>query len=111
MVGQDFENTLEFTNHNIRLDDGTYTKPGSTTTITDNTWFVSARKILETVFPGDKSKFRLADVGCLEGGYSVEFARLGFQVLGIEVRELNVAACNYVKSKVDLPHLEFVQDN
>ncbi|OBJ02066.1 hypothetical protein A5624_00380 [Mycobacterium sp. 1482292.6] len=102
---------LEFTAHNIRLDDGTFTKSGSADSIADHPWFVSARGVLDTVFPGDKSDFRLADVGCLEGGYAVEFARMGFQVLGIEVRESNVAACNYVKSKTNLPRLEFVQDN
>ncbi len=105
------EHVLEFTAHNIRLDDGTFTKPELTGSMVDNPWFKSARGVLETVFPGDKSQFRLADVGCLEGGYAVEFARMGFRVLGIEVRELNIAACNYVKSKVDLPQLEFVQDN
>lgn len=102
---------FEFTAHNIRLDDGTFTKPESTESIAEHPWFVSARGVLDTVFPGDKSKIRVADVGCLEGGYAVEFARMGFQVLGIEVRESNVAACNYVKSKTDLPRLEFVQDN
>ncbi|MGV0714075.1 class I SAM-dependent methyltransferase [Mycolicibacterium sp. XJ662] len=102
---------MEFTSHNIRLDDGTFTKPDSAGSIAEHPWFVSARGLLETVFPGDKSQVRLADVGCLEGGYAVEFARMGFQVLGIDVRELNIAACNYVKSKVDLPNLEFVQDN
>ncbi len=111
MVAQDFEKKLEFTAHNIRLDDGTFTRPESTYSMVDQSWFISARGLLDTVFPGDKSKIRLADVGCLEGGYSVEFARMGFQVLGIEVRELNIAACNYVKSRVDLPQLEFVQDN
>jgi hypothetical protein len=111
MVAGKFENALEFTAHNIRLDDGTFTKPESTRSMVDHPWFISARGILETVFPGDKSQLRLADVGCLEGGYAVEFARMGFRVLGIEVRELNIAACNYVKSKIDLPHLEFVQDN
>jgi hypothetical protein len=74
-------------------------------------WFVSARRILETVFPGDKNKLRLADLGCLEGGYAVEFARMGFQVLGIEVREDHIAACNYVKSKTSLPNLVFVRDD
>ncbi|RAU97843.1 SAM-dependent methyltransferase [Mycobacterium colombiense] len=104
--------TFEFTAHNIRLDDGTYTKPESINSIADHPWFVSARGVLDTVFPGeDKTSFRVADVGCLEGGYAVEFARMGFQVLGIEVRESNVAACHYVKSKIDLPRLEFVQDN
>lgn len=111
MVTRESQNTLEFIRHNIRLDDGTFTKPESTLSMVDNRVFISSRGILETVFPGDKSKFRLADVGCLEGGFAVEFARLGFRVLGIEVRELNIAACNYVKSKTDLPHLEFVQDN
>jgi hypothetical protein len=102
---------VEFTDHNIRLDDGTFTIPELGLSIVDHPWFISARGILETVFPGDKSQFRLADVGSLEGGYAVEFARMGFQVLGIDVRELNIAACNYVKSKIDLPQLEFVQDN
>lgn len=36
---------------------------------------------------------------------------MGFQVLGIEVRELNMAACNYIKSKTNLPNLRFVHDN
>ncbi|CDO88375.1 hypothetical protein AWC29_20220 [Mycobacterium triplex] len=105
------ETAAVFTAHNIRLDDGTYTMPDSPHSMVDLSWFKSSRGLLETVFPGDKSQFRLADVGCLEGGYAVEFARMGFQVLGIEVRDLNIAACNYVKSKVDLPRLEFVQDN
>ncbi len=105
------DSAVEFTAHNIRLDDGTYTIPDSPHSMVDLSWFISARGVLDTVFPGDKSQFRVADVGCLEGGYAVEFARMGFQVLGIEVRDQNIAACNYVKSKVDLPNLEFVQDN
>lgn len=103
--------TVEFTAHNIRLDDGSFTKPDLALSMGEFPWFISARRILETVFPGDKSQFRLADVGCLEGGYAVEFARMGFRVVGIEVRELNIAACNYVKSHTDLPNLEFAWDN
>lgn len=106
-----FTDQLQFTHHNIRLDDGTLTKPDFARSMEDYPYFRSARGILEAVFPGDKSRFRLVDLGCLEGGYAVEFARLGFQVLGVEVRELNIAACNYVKSKTNLPNLEFVQDN
>jgi hypothetical protein len=63
------------------------------------------------VFPGDKNHYRLADLGCLEGGFAVEFARMGFQVLGIEVREANIAACNYVKANTNLPNLEFIKDD
>lgn len=103
--------SVEFTAHNIRLDDGTLTKPEMERTIEEHSWFISAKRVLSTVFPGDKSTLRLADLGCLEGGYSVGFARMGFQVLGIEVRESNIAASRYVKSKTDLPNLEFVRDD
>src|SRR2546425_516744 len=103
--------TIEFTAHNIRLDDGTLTKPDAEHSMEAYPWFVSARRIANTVFPGDKSHLRLADLGCLEGGYAVEFARMGFQVLGIDVREVNIAACHYVKSKTDLPNLTFVKDD
>lgn len=107
----EFTDQMQFTHHNIRLDDGTFTKPESARSMVDYPYFKSARGILDTVFPGDKSHLRLADIGCLEGGYAVEFARMGFQVLGVDVRELNIAACNYVKSKIDLPQLTFVEDN
>lgn len=100
-----------FTAHNVRLDDGTFTRPESGATIDNHPWFVSARRVLETVFPSGRGSVRLADLGCLEGGYAVEFARLGFQVLGLEVRESNIAACRYVKAKTNLPNLEFVRDN
>ena len=106
-----FTDQMQFTHHNVRLDDGTFTKPESSRSMVDYPYFRSARGILETVFPGDKTRLRLADIGCLEGGYAVEFARMGFQVLGVDVRELNIAACNYVKSKTDLPNLQFIQDN
>jgi 2-polyprenyl-3-methyl-5-hydroxy-6-metoxy-1,4-benzoquinol methylase len=102
---------VESTGHNIRLDNGTLTRPDAAYSVEAYPWFVSARRILEIVFPGNKSHFRLADLGCFEGGYAVEFARMGFRVLGLEVRECNIAACQYVKANTDLPNLEFVQDD
>lgn len=59
---------VQFTAHNVRLDDGTLTIPESSRTLDESSWFISARGILETVFPGDKSHLRLADVGCLKAG-------------------------------------------
>jgi hypothetical protein len=41
---------VEFTAHNIRLDDGTHTKPDyGEYSMEAYPWFVSARRILETV--------------------------------------------------------------
>jgi hypothetical protein len=100
---------VEFTSHNIRLDDGTFTRPGQRYSMEKHA--LPTKNLLAAVFPGDKSRFRLADLGCLEGGYAVEFARMGFQVLGIDVRESNIETCRYVKSRVNLPNLEFVRDD
>ncbi|HVU17834.1 MAG TPA: class I SAM-dependent methyltransferase [Candidatus Didemnitutus sp.] len=100
-----------FTAHNIRLDDGTCTKPDESVTMESYPWFLAARRVLDHTFPGDKSRYRIADLGCLEGGYAVEFARLGFQTVGLDVRESNLAACEYVKARTHLPNLEFRRDN
>jgi Methyltransferase domain len=102
---------VSFTAHNIRLDDGTTTKPEVGYTIDQHVHFISAKRLLSVIFPGARSDVRLADLGCLEGGYSVEFARLGFNVLGVEVREANIAACNLVKQKTNLPNLTFIHDD
>ena len=103
--------SVQFTSHNIRLDDGSYTRPNLARPIEENPWLLSSKALLTSLLPGDKSRYRLADLGCLEGGYAVEFARLGFQVLGLEVREVNLAACRHVQSRTSLPNLEFVRDD
>jgi hypothetical protein len=92
------------------MDDGTYTKPDGVP-MEAHPWFLAARRVLDAVFPGDVQHLRIADLGCLEGGYTVEFARLGFQALGLDVREANIEACRYVKAQVNLPHLDFVRDD
>ncbi len=102
---------IQFTAHNIRLDDGTYTKPDEGLSIDAHPWFLAAKRVLDATFPADKSQLRIADLGCLEGGYTVEFARLGFQSVGIDVRESNIDVCRYVQSKVNLPNLQFVRDD
>ncbi|HEY4299750.1 MAG TPA: class I SAM-dependent methyltransferase [Candidatus Didemnitutus sp.] len=103
--------SVVFTAHNIRLDDGTCTKPDEPVTMESYPWFLAARRVLDSVFPGDKSALRLADLGCLEGGYAVEFARLGFQTLGVDVRASNLAACEYVRARTNLPNLKFREDD
>jgi SAM-dependent methyltransferase len=102
---------IQFTAHNIRLDDGTLTRPEMSLLMEAEPWFVAARRLLGTLFPGDRRAIRLADLGCLEGGYAVEFARMGFSVLGVDVRESNIEACRYVQSKTNLPNLRFVCDD
>jgi hypothetical protein len=98
-----------FTAHNICLDSGELTKPDKVL-MSDHPVARSTRNLLNLVFPGDKSHLRLVDLGCLEGGYTVEFARMGFQALGIEVRDENFDCCTYVKQRTRLPNLDFAKD-
>jgi hypothetical protein len=67
----------EFKYQNIRLDDGTFTRPADEEHMGENPRFLSAMRMLDTVFRPDKTGLRIADLGCLEGGYAVEFARKG----------------------------------
>ncbi len=102
---------INFTSHNIRLDNGTVTIPTKPDTWNNFPVFTATKRLLKLLFPGDKRGLRLADLGCLEGGYSVEFARMGFSVVGVEIRDSNLACCNYVKENTNLPNLHFVKDN
>lgn len=100
-----------FTAHNIALDDGTFTMDRDAPPMSTNARFVSAKRLFGSLFHGEKDRVRLVDLGCLEGGYATEFARAGYDTLGIEVRSSNIAACEYVKSKTDLKNLHFAQDD
>jgi SAM-dependent methyltransferase len=99
-----------FTAHNIRLNDGTQTFPAQPS-MEDHTIFRAAKRALEFIFNGDLKGKSIADLGCLEGGYATEFARLGMDSTGIEVRDSNFQNCLYVKSQTGLPNLNFIQDD
>lgn len=100
-----------FTAHNILLNNGEMT-------ISNNAMLKDAescKAIIRTLNmyfrDRPRSSIRIADLGCLEGGYSVEFARNGYEVLGIEAREANIKKCLYVASNLNLPNLKFIQDD
>jgi hypothetical protein len=67
--------------------------------------------MLNLAFPDGMSGKRIADLGCLEGGYATGFARMGMTAVGIEARESNFQNCLYVKSNVNLSTLSFVKDD
>jgi len=69
-------------------------------------------KILNILYP-DKSKrssIRIIDLGCQYGDYSFDFARQGFNVLGLEVREINYNVCKERLKCAD-GIIDFVQDD
>jgi len=102
---------LNFTAHNIELPDGTQTFPQAGGLMRTYPWFLSSKRMIEAVFPNGFENVSLADLGCLEGGYTVEFAKLGLDCLGIEARQSNFNNCEIVRSAFSLPNLRFVKDD
>jgi SAM-dependent methyltransferase len=105
---------MNFTAHNILLDNGRKTLSEEQILLADSAVWTSIEKTVDLFIPRsleERKKLRVVDLGCLEGGYAVEFARSGFESLGIEAREDNLRKCEYVKSNLDLPNLNFVQDD
>ena len=100
-----------FTAHNVRLDDGTETLPSAGWTIDQSSILHSVRRILELIYPEGLRHKSIVDLGCLEGGYTAAFARLGMEATGIEARESNYRNCLVVKAGVRLPNLNFIRDD
>ncbi len=103
---------MSFTSHSILFPDGTRSIPQQEGLLADGSYIKSVLALSQTLLPADSSPTpRVADLGCLEGGYAVEFARAGYEVLGVEARATNIAKCEIVRQKMGLPNLRFVQDD
>jgi SAM-dependent methyltransferase len=96
-----------FSAHNIQLPDGSWTLPGAPQLGVEPI----SRSYLRTMLQLCPPPARVADLGCLEGGYSVLLARAGYEVVGIEGQPDNFATCEWVAEQVGLPELRFVLDD
>lgn len=65
---------------------------------------------LERLFFAGRSLagLRALDIGCLEGGLSLELARRDMTVVGVEGRAANVRKCQLLQRYFDLPALSFL---
>jgi len=96
-----------FSAHNVELPNGEWTLPG-TPPIGSEPISVSYLRTLRQICPPPA---RVADLGALEGGYAVHFARAGYDVVGIEGQPDNFAVCEWLADRVELENLTFVQDD
>src|SRR5262249_23647092 len=55
------------------------------------------------------AELRVLDLDCLEGGFALEFALQGAQVLGIEGREANLARARFAAEVYGATGIEFIQ--
>ncbi len=101
---------MKFTAHNIDLGNGKTTMDGKLLAETQEC--KSIIRSLNLVFePSVRAVTRVADLGCLEGGYTVEIAKQGYQVTGFEARTSSFNNCEFVRQQVGLPNLSFIQED
>ena len=101
---------MKFTAHNIDLGNGKTTMDGKL--IAETQECKGIIRSLNLVFrPSERSVTRVADLGCLEGGYTVEIAREGYQVTGFEARTSSFNNCEFVRQQIGLPNLSFIQED
>lgn len=96
-----------FTAHNFEYRPGKLTSPGQPRIGAEPISISYLRTMLQLCPP----PARVADLGCLEGGYSVHLARAGYDVVGIEGQSDNFATCEWVAEQVELDNLRFVCDD
>jgi len=101
-----------FTAHNILLQNGEFTISKNEKSMSEYPMTFIANKAISDFYP-NKTYIgkKIIDIGCLEGGYTVEFAKRGLIATGLEVRESNFKNCIYVKNNVNLSNLSFIHDN
>src|SRR5713101_1364329 len=85
-----------WTSHNIRFTSGVTAMPGQPDFKTD-TRLKAILSFLSTLYGNELIGLRLADLGCLEGGFSLELAQRGMVVTGVEAREKNLEKCRLLE--------------
>jgi len=102
---------LKFILHNIQYGNGKRTM-GRKTPLEQTQKCQAIIRTLNSHYPKEqRASIRVADLGCLEGGYTVAFARNGYNALGIEAREENLAKCRFIKDQLKLDNLTFVKED
>jgi hypothetical protein len=57
------------------------------------------------------SECRILDLACLDGLFSIEFAKHGAETVGVEIREANIKKAMFCKEALQLTNLTFRQDD
>ena len=98
-----------WTSHNVELDATLCTMPGSPGFFATDTRLAAVRRMLRARFGDNLSGLRIADLGCLEGGFAVALALDGATVVGVEARRANLDKAELLRDWFELDSLTFVE--
>ncbi|MFN8671395.1 MAG: methyltransferase domain-containing protein [Candidatus Sericytochromatia bacterium] len=105
---------MEFKSHNILLPNGQKTIPWLKNTLSETMVMKAIKSSINNFFylkENEPKNIKIVDIGCMEGGYSTEFAKMGFDTLGIDARKENLLKSTYIKLNLNLNNLKFVKDD
>jgi len=97
----------QWTAHNVRLNAECTTRPGEPDFNATDLRLHAILRVTDMLFGPRLNGIRVADLGCLEGGFSLALAQRGAEVLGIEARRRNIEKAELLRDHFDLPNLRF----
>ncbi len=97
-----------WTAHNIRLTSELMTLPNQPDFMDTDLRLRAILRILGLLYRTGLVKLRIADLGCLEGGFTLALAQRGASVIGVEARAANLDKARLLKDHFGLPNLEFL---
>jgi SAM-dependent methyltransferase len=99
----------QWTSHNVRLTPTIATMPEAPDFFATDARLAAIRRMLRLTFGDDLTGVRVADLGCLEGGFALALALEGATVVGLEARPANVAKAQLLRRHFQLPNLVIVE--
>jgi hypothetical protein len=100
--------TQKWTSHNVRLSDEISTMPGQPDFVGTDMRLHAIQRVLRMLYHNDLSGRRIADLGCLEGGFAMALSREGALLLGIEARSKNLEKAALLKEHFELSGMELL---
>lgn len=101
----------KWTAHNVRLTPEVTTLPGQADFMETDLRLHAILRALSVFYRANLSALRVADLGCLEGGFSLALAQRGMNVLAIEARRKNLEKAQLLKEHFALINLELLCDD
>ncbi|MEK6282012.1 MAG: methyltransferase domain-containing protein [Acidobacteriota bacterium] len=98
----------KWTSHNVRLSDEVTTMPGEPDFVQTDMRLHAIQRVLRLLYRDRLSTLRIADLGCLEGGFAMAFSREGATVLGIEARAADLEKAALLKEHFGLSGMELL---